>query len=58
MSPSGMDASVSVKPKQTDVFARLQNIVVTNVDLLSIHKKVICVLKFIFFFGFEMPVFV
>uniref|UniRef100_A0A8C0XNN3 Vacuolar protein sorting 13 homolog C n=2 Tax=Castor canadensis TaxID=51338 RepID=A0A8C0XNN3_CASCN len=40
----GMDASVSVKPKQTDVFARLQNIVVTNVDLLSIHKKVVSIL--------------
>lgn len=36
----GMDASVSVKPKQTDMFARLQNIIVTNVDLKSIHKKV------------------
>lgn len=35
-----MDASVSVKPKQTDMFARLQNIIVTNVDLKSIHKKV------------------
>lgn len=36
-----MDASISVKPKQTDVFARLENIVVMNVDSLSIHKKVI-----------------
>ncbi|KAM5178815.1 intermembrane lipid transfer protein VPS13C isoform 1-T1 [Callospermophilus lateralis] len=40
----GMDASVSVKPKQTDVFARLQNIIVTNVDLLSIHKKAVSIL--------------
>ncbi|KAM6149514.1 intermembrane lipid transfer protein VPS13C isoform 2-T2 [Erethizon dorsatum] len=40
----GMDASVSVKPKQTDMFARLQNIIVTNVDLLSIHKKAVCIL--------------
>ena len=37
----GMDASISVKPKQTDVFARLKNIIVMNVDSLSIHKKVI-----------------
>lgn len=41
VSPVGMDASISVKPKQTDVFARLENIVVMNVDSLSIHKKVI-----------------
>ncbi|XP_040825491.1 vacuolar protein sorting-associated protein 13C isoform X2 [Ochotona curzoniae] len=41
----GMDASVSVKPKQTDVFARLRNIVVTNADLLSIHKKAISILE-------------
>ncbi|KAM5292524.1 intermembrane lipid transfer protein VPS13C [Ctenodactylus gundi] len=40
----GMDASVSAKPKETDVFARLQNIVVTNVDLLSIHKKAVSIL--------------
>ncbi|MBZ3889115.1 Vacuolar protein sorting-associated protein 13C [Sciurus carolinensis] len=40
----GMDASLSVKPKQTDVFARLQNIIVTNVDLLSIHKKAVSIL--------------
>lgn len=36
-----MDASISMKPKQTDMFARLKDIVITNVDLLSIHKKVI-----------------
>ncbi|XP_066130845.1 intermembrane lipid transfer protein VPS13C isoform X1 [Saccopteryx bilineata] len=40
----GMDASVSVKPKQTDMFARLQDIIVTNVDLLSIHKKAVSIL--------------
>ncbi|XP_063099462.1 intermembrane lipid transfer protein VPS13C isoform X5 [Cavia porcellus] len=40
----GMDASVSVKPKQTDMFARLQNIIVTNVDLKSIHKKAVSIL--------------
>ena len=52
MFPTGMDASVSVKPKETDMFARLQDIIVTNVDLLSIHKKVIknkvSISKFIF----------
>ncbi|XP_007956453.1 vacuolar protein sorting-associated protein 13C [Orycteropus afer afer] len=40
----GMDASVSMKSKQTDVFARLKDIVVTNVDLLSIHKKAVSIL--------------
>ncbi|XP_007638289.1 vacuolar protein sorting-associated protein 13C isoform X1 [Cricetulus griseus] len=40
----GMDASISVKPKQTDVFARLENIVVMNVDSLSIHKKAVSIL--------------
>ncbi|XP_021566120.1 vacuolar protein sorting-associated protein 13C, partial [Carlito syrichta] len=40
----GMDASISVKPKQTDVFARLKDIIVTNVDLLSIHKKAVSIL--------------
>ncbi|XP_032336935.1 vacuolar protein sorting-associated protein 13C isoform X2 [Camelus ferus] len=41
----GMDASVSVRPKQTDVFARLKDIVVRNVDLLSIHKKAVSILE-------------
>ncbi|CAO2634463.1 Intermembrane lipid transfer protein VPS13C [Lemmus lemmus] len=40
----GMDASISVKPKQTDVFARLENIIVMNVDPLSIHKKAVSIL--------------
>ncbi|XP_054421308.1 intermembrane lipid transfer protein VPS13C isoform X3 [Pteronotus mesoamericanus] len=40
----GMDASISVKPKETDMFARLQDIIVTNVDLLSIHKKAVSIL--------------
>ncbi|XP_038177687.1 vacuolar protein sorting-associated protein 13C [Arvicola amphibius] len=40
----GMDASISVKPKQTDVFARLENIIVTNADSLSIHKKAVSIL--------------
>ncbi|XP_041535269.1 vacuolar protein sorting-associated protein 13C isoform X2 [Microtus oregoni] len=40
----GMDASISMKPKQTDVFARLENIIVMNVDSLSIHKKAVSIL--------------
>ncbi|XP_077603856.1 intermembrane lipid transfer protein VPS13C isoform X1 [Crocuta crocuta] len=40
----GMDASISVKPKQTDMFARLEDIIVMNVDLLSIHKKAVSIL--------------
>ncbi|XP_069851362.1 intermembrane lipid transfer protein VPS13C isoform X3 [Dipodomys merriami] len=40
----GMNASVSVKSKQTDMFARLQNIIVKNADLLSIHKKAVSIL--------------
>ncbi|KAM7337360.1 hypothetical protein ACRRTK_003479 [Alexandromys fortis] len=40
----GMDASISVKPKQTDMFARLENIIVMNVDSLSIHKKAVSIL--------------
>ncbi|XP_004374680.1 intermembrane lipid transfer protein VPS13C isoform X1 [Trichechus manatus latirostris] len=40
----GMDASVSMKSEQTDVFARLKDIIVTNVDLLSIHKKAVSIL--------------
>ncbi|XP_006831641.1 PREDICTED: vacuolar protein sorting-associated protein 13C isoform X1 [Chrysochloris asiatica] len=40
----GMDASLSMTSKQTDVFARLQDIIVTNVDLLSIHKKAVSIL--------------
>lgn len=40
----GMDASISMKPKETDVFARLKDIIVKNVDLLSIHKKAVSIL--------------
>ncbi|XP_055453863.1 intermembrane lipid transfer protein VPS13C isoform X1 [Psammomys obesus] len=40
----GMDASISMKPKQTDMFARLENIIVMNVDSLSIHKKAVSIL--------------
>nr|XP_033776023.1 vacuolar protein sorting-associated protein 13C isoform X2 [Geotrypetes seraphini] len=37
----GMDASVSMQTKQTEVFARLQDIVVTDVDPRTIHKKAV-----------------
>ncbi|XP_037689727.1 vacuolar protein sorting-associated protein 13C isoform X2 [Choloepus didactylus] len=40
----GMDASISVTSKQTDVFARLKDITVINADLLSVHKKAISIL--------------
>ncbi|XP_076984207.1 intermembrane lipid transfer protein VPS13C isoform X2 [Tamandua tetradactyla] len=40
----GMDASISMKSKQTDVFARLKDIVVMNADLLSVHKKAVSIL--------------
>ncbi|XP_030044282.1 intermembrane lipid transfer protein VPS13C [Microcaecilia unicolor] len=37
----GMDASVSMQTKQTEVFARLQDIVITDVDPHTIHKKAV-----------------
>lgn len=37
-----MDASVAMKPKKTKVFSRLEDIVITNVDPKTIHKKVTC----------------
>nr|XP_004662570.2 vacuolar protein sorting-associated protein 13C isoform X1 [Jaculus jaculus] len=40
----GMDASVSVTPRQTDVFARLENIIVRNADVLSLHKQAVSIL--------------
>lgn len=40
MPMSGIDASVVVQAKETDVFARLRDIVVLNVDPKTIHKKV------------------
>lgn len=60
MSPVGMDASISVKPKETDVFARLENIIVMNVDSLSIHKKVIAkpMSCWSVLFGDQMPPFI
>jgi len=38
----GMDASVAMKTKKIKVFSRLENIVITNVDPKTIHKKVMC----------------
>lgn len=37
-----MDASVAKKPKKIKVFSRLEDIVITNVDPKTIHKKVMC----------------
>lgn len=37
---SGIDGSVVVQAKETDVFARLRDIVVLDVDPKTIHKKV------------------
>uniref|UniRef100_A0A3Q3D817 Vacuolar protein sorting 13 homolog C n=1 Tax=Hippocampus comes TaxID=109280 RepID=A0A3Q3D817_HIPCM len=39
----GMDASVLVQAKQTEVFARLRDIVVTDVDPKCIHKKAVSI---------------
>ncbi|XP_027707786.1 vacuolar protein sorting-associated protein 13C [Vombatus ursinus] len=39
----GMDASVSVQSKETEVFARLKDIIVTNADPGSIHKKAVSI---------------
>nr|XP_056721786.1 intermembrane lipid transfer protein VPS13C [Euleptes europaea] len=39
----GMEASVSAKTKETNVFARLQDIVVTNVDPKTVHKKTVSI---------------
>ncbi|XP_043837889.1 vacuolar protein sorting-associated protein 13C [Dromiciops gliroides] len=39
----GMDASVSVQSKETEVFARLKDIIVTNADPVSIHKKAVSI---------------
>lgn len=36
----GIDASLVVQAKETEVFARLRNIVVIDVDTKTIHKKV------------------
>uniref|UniRef100_UPI00398F8396 intermembrane lipid transfer protein VPS13C isoform X2 n=1 Tax=Pristiophorus japonicus TaxID=55135 RepID=UPI00398F8396 len=39
----GLDASVSVQSKQTDVFARLRDVVVTDVDSKTLHKKAVSI---------------
>ncbi|XP_041037247.1 vacuolar protein sorting-associated protein 13C isoform X5 [Carcharodon carcharias] len=40
----GMDASVSVHPKQTEGFARLRDIIVTDVVSRTLHKKVVSII--------------
>ncbi|KAF7642770.1 hypothetical protein LDENG_00251010, partial [Lucifuga dentata] len=39
----GIDASVVVQAKQTEVFARLRNILVTDVDPKTIHRKAVSI---------------
>lgn len=38
--PTGMDASVMMQAKETEVFARLRNIVVMDANSQSLHRKV------------------
>uniref|UniRef100_A0A8C3RCT7 Vacuolar protein sorting 13 homolog C n=1 Tax=Cyanoderma ruficeps TaxID=181631 RepID=A0A8C3RCT7_9PASS len=40
----GMDASVAMKPKKIKVFSRLEDIIITNVDPKTIHKKAVCIM--------------
>uniref|UniRef100_A0A8C3EQM6 Vacuolar protein sorting 13 homolog C n=1 Tax=Corvus moneduloides TaxID=1196302 RepID=A0A8C3EQM6_CORMO len=40
----GMDASVAKKPKKIKVFSRLEDIVITNVDPKTIHKKAVSIM--------------
>ncbi|XP_053190317.1 intermembrane lipid transfer protein VPS13C [Scomber japonicus] len=40
---TGIDASVTVQVKQTEVFARLRDIVVTDVNPKTIHKKAVSI---------------
>ncbi|XP_075288131.1 intermembrane lipid transfer protein VPS13C isoform X2 [Opisthocomus hoazin] len=40
----GMDASVAMKTKKIKVFSRLENIVITNVDPKTIHKKAVSIM--------------
>ncbi|XP_043932244.1 vacuolar protein sorting-associated protein 13C [Protopterus annectens] len=40
----GMNASVSIQSKQTEVFARLQNIVVMDTDAQVLHKKAVSII--------------
>ncbi|XP_017333077.2 intermembrane lipid transfer protein VPS13C isoform X1 [Ictalurus punctatus] len=39
----GIDASLVVQAKETEVFARLRNVVVIDVDKKTIHKKVVSI---------------
>ncbi|XP_026802976.1 intermembrane lipid transfer protein VPS13C isoform X4 [Pangasianodon hypophthalmus] len=39
----GIDASLVVQAKETEVFARLRNVVVIDVDTKTIHKKVVSI---------------
>ncbi|XP_025764030.1 vacuolar protein sorting-associated protein 13C isoform X7 [Oreochromis niloticus] len=40
----GIDASVLVQPKETEVFARLRDIVVTDVNPNTIHRKAVSIM--------------
>lgn len=40
----GMDASVAVKTTEIEVFSRLQDIIITNVDPKTIHKKAVSIM--------------
>ncbi|XP_032555500.1 vacuolar protein sorting-associated protein 13C isoform X1 [Chiroxiphia lanceolata] len=40
----GMDASVAMKPKKIKVFSRLEDIVITNVDPKTVHKKAVSIM--------------
>ncbi|XP_062998550.1 intermembrane lipid transfer protein VPS13C isoform X2 [Elgaria multicarinata webbii] len=39
----GMEASVFTKAKETEVFARLQDFIITNVDPQTVHKKTVSI---------------
>ncbi|XP_055662929.1 intermembrane lipid transfer protein VPS13C isoform X2 [Falco peregrinus] len=40
----GMDASIAMKPKKIKVFSRLEDIVITNVDPKTVHKKAVSIM--------------
>ncbi|XP_078286094.1 intermembrane lipid transfer protein VPS13C isoform X3 [Rhinoraja longicauda] len=40
----GMDASITVQSKRTEIFARLKDIVVTDVGPKTLHKKVVSII--------------
>uniref|UniRef100_A0A4W6CNZ5 Vacuolar protein sorting 13 homolog C n=1 Tax=Lates calcarifer TaxID=8187 RepID=A0A4W6CNZ5_LATCA len=42
--PAGIDASVLVQAKETEVFARLRDIVVTDVNPRTIHRKAVSIM--------------